>query len=82
MSNVAEKTIYALGWKSDDLQRLNDEGQRLIVETSSLEDIKDTLKNIQKINYQRLSTVRKQLHSFVQSLSKDTRNPASHIFVS
>ena len=43
MSDVAEKTIYALGWKTDDLQCLNDEGRRLIVEMSLLEDIvKDT----------------------------------------
>ena len=42
MSYVAEKTIYALGWKIDDLQRLNDEGRRLIVEKSLEDIIKDT----------------------------------------
>ena len=34
------------------------------------------------MNYsQQLSIVRKQLNSFIKSLSKHTRNPASHIFV-
>ena len=82
-SNVAEKTIHALGWEIDDLQCLNNDSRRLVVEMSALVDIvRNTSSDLQQINYsQRLSTVRSQLNSFIKSLSKHTRNPASHIFV-
>ena len=77
------KAQYRLGWKVDDLSRLNTNGRKLLVEVSSfVEKLKDPMFDLQSFNFnRRLTETRKELSIFITALSKHTRVAATHIMV-
>ena len=70
-----------LGWKVEELQRLLKENQLLTVNVNSLIcQLEDTdLDNANAVP--KLTSIKKQLTSFLRSISRHRRTPASHIFV-
>ena len=82
-SRIPEKTLFKLAWEVNELGSLIQEGRRLVVELDVLaKKVQDGELNRNEENIARqLTSVRKDLVAFVQTLSKHQRNPATHIFV-
>lgn len=78
--NALDKTLYSLGWKIDELSRLNTLGQQLAVDTSS---VTDTLNEAYiTVNVTRaMVTLKRDLTTFVKGVTRHKRMAATHILV-
>lgn len=82
-TKVAEKTLFNLAWKVEELEKLIKQMRNLIVNISSLVDkIQDEEYDLVKHNVAyKLSSIRSTLLDAVKMLSKHQRIAATHIFV-
>lgn len=82
-SAVAEKTLFTLGWKVDELGRLSESGRKIVVE---MKVVLDTVQNhyceYESRNVPRqLATIRARSASFLKDATRYHRVAATHIFV-
>ena len=77
------KSLFALGWKVEELQQLVEKCQILIASASCLHDISnDTTSDFESLNVpSRLDAFRSSLSTFVRNLSRHQRVQATHLFV-
>ena len=77
------KSLFALGWKVEELQQLVEKCQGLIASASSLQDIaSDTTSDFESLNVpSQLDTPRSSLSTFIRNLSRHQRVQATHLFV-
>jgi hypothetical protein len=77
------KSLFALGWKVEELKRFVEKCQILIASASSLQDIAtDATSNFESLNLpSQLDTFRSSLSTFVRNLSRHQRVQATHLFV-
>ena len=73
--------VYSLGWKIDELSRLNEQARQLSVDlTVAQEYIEDENKSLKDINRQ-LSHIRDHLKHFIKTVTRHKRTPATHVLV-
>ena len=78
---TTDSMIYSLGWKIDELSRLNEQARQLSVDlTVAQEYIEDENKSLGDINHQ-LSHIRDHLKHFIKAVTWHKRTPATHILV-
>lgn len=77
------KVLTQLGWKVEELQRLLKENQQITVNVNSLVcQLEGAATDIHVSDAtHKLTNIKKQMTSFVRSISRYKRTPASHIFV-
>ena len=77
------KSLFALGWKVEELQQLVEKCQGLIASASSLQDIaSNTTSDFESLNVpSQLDTLRSSLSTFIRNLSRHQRVQATHLFV-
>ena len=82
-TSVAEKTMFSLAWKVQELEQLIGSFQQLTVETSCLIDkLQSTGYNPVQDNFQRqLNSTKERLTDAVKHLSKHQRTAATHVLV-
>ena len=80
-SGTTDSVIYSLGWKIDELSRLNEQARQLSVDlTVAQECIEDENKSLGDINRQ-LSHIRDHLKHFIKTVTWHKRTPATHVLV-
>ena len=82
-SGTTDKVLTTLAWKVKELEDLQKQGRGLVIEVDSLTTrLSDgSCDLIQENIARRLTSLRKELSSFVQGLSRYQRTAATHIFV-
>ena len=81
VSGTPDRVMYALGWKVDELSRLNKQARQLHVDISVVKDLlKDKSSGRKDINHL-LSKLRDPLKVFLKAVSYHHRTPATHILV-
>lgn len=82
-TTVAEKTMFTLAWKVQELEHLIDCIRKLVVETSTLmEKMEYPDYNAVEDNFQRkLASTKQLLLDAVKKLSKHQRTAATHVLV-
>ncbi len=82
-TSVAEKTMFALAWKVQELEQLVSSFQKLTAETGSLmRKLQDTGYRPEQDNFQRqLKITKEKLTDAVRRLSKHQRTAATHVMV-
>ena len=80
---ASEQTLFSIGWKLEELKKLNDDGRKLLAEVRVLQDIIGdhttdfVLENVPR----RLTNFRRSVTSFVKEATRHHRVAATHVFV-
>lgn len=75
--------LYSLGWKVEELNKLNEDGRKLLTEVRVVHDIvgKDQSHFVKKNIPRRLTDLREKLKAFVKDVTRHHRTAATHVFV-